>query len=70
MFFCCDVCLTQFRRLVARIEAETGWPTIDALEIEGDRRGRRCTASYGSQSYRATVAFNAQGEIRAFANLP
>ncbi|MCI4365044.1 MAG: TA0938 family protein [Thermoplasmata archaeon] len=69
MFFCCDVCLTQFRRLVDRVKRETGWSAIEALEIEGDRRGRRCLAASGEARFRFRIAFNSLGEIRAFERL-
>jgi hypothetical protein len=69
MFFCCEVCVTQFRRLVDRVKQETGWSTIDSLDIAGDRRGRSCTASSGGQSLRFFIAFTPQGEVRTFEKL-
>ncbi|HLN50532.1 MAG TPA: TA0938 family protein [Thermoplasmata archaeon] len=66
MFFCCDLCLVQFRGLCERIKRETGWATIESLEITGDRRGRTCRASTGSRTFDCRVAFNPQGEIRRF----
>lgn len=69
MFFCCDICATQFRRLVDRVKTETGWSTLDSLEIAGDRRGRTCVAGSGDESFRCFVAFTPQGEIRTFEKL-
>ncbi len=66
LFFCCDICVVQFRNLVGRIESETGWPTIDQLEIRGDRRGRTCRASRAGTEYRCEFAFNPQGALRSF----
>lgn len=66
MFFCCDVCLTQFRHLVGRLREATGWPRIDSLEIAGDRRGRRCEAGYGHERFRCFIAFNSDGDVREF----
>ena len=66
LFFCCAVCVAQFRNLVDRIKAEARWDAIDSLIIEGDRRGRLCTASRGAQSYSCRVAFNTEGAIRSF----
>jgi Ta0938 len=66
LFFCCDVCVAQFRNLVRRIKAETGWESIDSLTILGDRRGRTCDALRGEAAYGCRVAFNAQGDIRYF----
>jgi hypothetical protein len=69
MFFCCGTCVTQFRRLVDRIEKETGWPRIDALEIAGDRRGRTCVAQSGSETVRVRVMFDSEGELLRFEKL-
>ncbi len=66
LFFCCGICVTQFRHLVDRIKASTGWPTVDAIEISGDRRGRRCVAAHGADRFGCFVAFNADGDVREF----
>ena len=66
MFFCCELCVVQFRGLVERIKATTGWLAIDAIAIEGDRRGRRVEARHGGATFRAFVAFNAEGRVREF----
>ena len=65
-FFCCAICATQFRHLVDRIRSSTGWPTIDAIEIAGDRRGRRCTAAHGGERFGCFVAFDPEGNVREF----
>lgn len=70
LFFCCDVCSTQFRNLVSRIKAETGWDAIDSISVAGDRRGRTCQATRGAESYMCRVGFNAQGAIRTFSTEP
>ncbi len=69
LFFCCDICVTQFRRLVDRVKRETGWTSLDALDITGDRRGRTCVAASGRESLRFFIAFTPQGEIRSFGRL-
>ena len=69
LFFCCDVCLVQFRQLVERVKAETGWDHIDTLDIAGDRRGRTCRAVCNGVAYRCSFAFNAEGSIREFAKV-
>ncbi len=69
MFFCCSTCVVQFRHLVGRIKEETGWPTIESLEITGDRRGRTCVASAGPSTFRVWVAFNSDGELLRFEKL-
>ena len=66
LFFCCEVCVVQFRNLIRRIKAETKWPSIDAIEIAGNRRGRTCRAVRGSESYSCTFTFNPQGVLRTF----
>jgi hypothetical protein len=69
MFFCCPTCVVQFRQLVGRIEKETGWPRIESLEINGDRRGRTCVARTGPETVRVRVMFNPEGEILRFEKL-
>jgi len=66
LFFCCDVCLLQFRHMVERVKATTGWDRIDALEIAGDRRGRTVRAVHEGMTQQFSVAFNAEGDVRQF----
>lgn len=70
LFFCCEVCAVQFRGLVARIKAETGWATIERLTVAGDRRGRTAEAQNGTAIYRCEFAYNAQGALRSFRRSP
>jgi hypothetical protein len=63
LFFCCSICAAQFRALFARLRQETGWSEVDALEIEGDRTGRRVTAHRGADRREFSVIFTPQGEI-------
>lgn len=65
-FFCCELCLIQFRALVDAVKGATGWDRLDALEIAGDRRGRVVRALRGEQRFEAAVAFNAEGRLRSF----
>jgi Ta0938 len=66
MFFCCSLCVVQFRNLVGRIKQTTGWPTIESLEISGDRRGRTCTATAGSETFQVRFSFNPEGNLLRF----
>jgi Ta0938 len=65
-FFCCDLCLLQFRNLVERIKQETGWDRIEGLEVAGDRRGRSCVATSGSRVARFVFSYNSEGALRRF----
>jgi hypothetical protein len=67
LFFCCDICRIQFSGLIERIKQETGWARLDAVEIAGDRRGRSCVATSGSESARFDFVFNSEGMLRHFA---
>ena len=67
MFFCCALCVTQFRALVARVKAETGWPRLDSLEISGGRRGRTCTATHGTSRLEFVILFGSEGDVLTFA---
>lgn len=66
VFFCCEVCVVQFRCLLDRIRSETGWPRVDSIEIAGDRRGRTCSVSHGAARARFAVAFNSEGSLLRF----
>ena len=67
LFFCCDLCVVQYRALIERIRQETGWSEIDAIEITGDRRGRTCTVVSGEARAAFTFAFNPEGHLLRFA---
>ncbi len=69
MFFCCSICVVQFRNLVGRIKETAGWPAVESLEIRGDRRGRTCVAQSGSETLRVRFAFNPEGELLRFERL-
>jgi Ta0938 len=66
MFFCCAICVVQFRALLARIKAETGWPRLDSLEISGGRRGRRCAATHGPDRLDFDIVFGPDGDVLTF----
>jgi hypothetical protein len=69
LFFCCDLCVVQFRGLVDRIKTDTGWDHLDALEVAGDRRGRTCRATSGTAEKEFAFAFNSEGRLRRFSAL-
>lgn len=69
MFFCCELCVTQFRGLIDHIKQVTGWSTVEGIEIAGDRRGRTCVASGQGETARFAFAFNSDGLLRRFERL-
>ncbi len=70
MFFCCSVCADEFSAVVERVKKETGWQSIDEVEMPGGFRGRTCVATRGSDSYRFFVSFNEDGSVRNFIEQP
>lgn len=66
IFFCCELCVVQFRALVRRIKHETGWPRVEELAIEGDRRERSCEARVGPERFAARFSFTSEGELLRF----
>ncbi len=68
-FFCCELCARQFRSIVQKVKEQTNWARVDSLEIEGDRRGRVCTARRGAAAYRCFVRFSPAGELTRFREL-
>ena len=63
-FFCCDVCARQLKNLISGVLAATGWDRLDALEIEGDRRGRVARASRGDRTSAFTFVFDDSAQVR------
>lgn len=66
LFFCCDLCVVQYRGLLERVKFDTGWSQIDSMDIAGDRRGRTCEVSSGGVRARFDFAFNPEGKILRF----
>jgi hypothetical protein len=66
LFFCCDLCVVQYRGLIDRIKQDTGWSQIDSMELAGDRRGRTCEVASGDAKERFVFAFNSEGGILRF----
>ncbi len=66
MFFCCEICAIEFQNMVDEVKRRTGWRSLDEIRIDGDQRGRSCTATSGSQTYRFFIRFNSEGSIQAF----
>jgi hypothetical protein len=66
LFFCCDLCVVQYRELMARMKQDTQWDRIDSIEIAGDRRGRTCEVTYGELHARFLFAFNSEGRLLRF----
>lgn len=66
VFFCCDVCVVQFRNLVEKIRSVTGWAHLESIEISGDRKGRACVARAGEQAFGAQFSFTPDGQLLRF----
>jgi len=66
LFFCCELCAVQYRGLIDRIKQETGWETIDSIDIAGDRRGRTCSVRGGDREARFLFTFNSEGHLLRF----
>lgn len=69
MFFCCDICAIQFKNMVNEVKSRTGWESIEEITMQGDYRGRKCTAISTSGSYKFFIRFNPEAEIESFAEL-
>ena len=63
-FFCCEVCARQLKNLIAALCAATGWDRLDALAIEGDRRGRIANAARGDASAAYSFVFGEEATVR------
>jgi hypothetical protein len=69
LFFCCDVCATQYKTILNETKKRTGWDSVDRLEMQGDYRGRVCRVTRGSASYRFMISFFDDGRVRTFFEL-
>lgn len=69
-FFCCALCARQLKSLLRGIERATGWDRIEALRLEGDRRGRVARASHGSDEAAFSFVFGEDGEVRRLRPVP
>ena len=66
LFFCCDLCVTQFRNMTDEVKRRTGWNVIDEIKVTGDYTGRKCVALAGGDSYDFFIRFGTKGEIESF----
>lgn len=66
LFFCCEICVAQYRGLIERVRQATGWSQLDSIEISGDRRGRTCEVAAGTAHARFLFSFNSEGKILRF----
>jgi hypothetical protein len=52
MVFCCSICADIFEEMVRRVKENTGWKSIDYVELHGNySRGRECTARNGDDTF-------------------
>jgi Ta0938 len=69
-FFCCEVCARQLHSLVRGLLEATGWTRLDALDIEGDRRGRVARATRGAEEASFSFVFDDAGGVRRLRRIP
>jgi putative zinc binding protein len=69
-FFCCELCAAQFEHLLAAVRTELGNARVDAVVIEGDRRGRVATVDHAGGPSQFTFLFGGEGEVRRFRRSP
>lgn len=66
LFFCCSICADSFSNMIAKIKELTNGEAVEELTIEGDIRGRRCTAQTHSRTVTFTILFTEEGKIQSF----
>ena len=69
MFFCCDVCAKEFIKMVGEVKRRTGWERIEEIQMEGNYRGRSCTAIQGANRYRFFIRFEEGGDVQSLIEL-
>lgn len=70
LFFCCALCARQFHNLLVEVHRTTGWGRLDAIDIEGDRRGRLVTIESEGRRRRFAVTFTPSGDLLTFSESP
>ncbi len=67
LFFCCDVCASEFKNMLKELKNRTGWKKIDEISIDGNYyKGRTCVAKNGEKEYKFYVKFNDNAEVETF----
>ena len=67
LFFCCDVCATEFKNMLNEVKNRTGWKKIDEIIINGNfYKGRTCIAKSGGNEFKFYVRFNDNAEVETF----
>jgi len=66
MFFCCEICETEFRNMIDEVKRRTKWAGIDEIKTSGDPRLRRCTAIANSNTFSFVIGFDSEGKVRIF----
>lgn len=67
MLFCCNICADAFEGMVNRVKQETGWKTIDSIELHGNySRGRECVARKGGEEFRYYFRTFSDGTMMTF----
>ena len=69
LFFCCDICARQYVNIVGEVKKRTGWAKLGDIKMEGNYRGRICTAFSGAESIRFMISFFENGDVRSFVEL-
>lgn len=55
--------------IVGEVKKRTGWAKVGDIKMEGNYRGRICTASSGAETLRFMISFLENGDVRSFVEL-
>ncbi len=67
MFFCCNICADIFETMVSKVKENTGWPTIDYIELVGNySKGRECTAKHDAEEFKYYFRTYSNGDFITF----
>ena len=67
MYFCCSICADIFETMVKKVKENTGWPSIDYVELVGNyNKGRECTAQHGDEDFKYYFRTYSNGEFITF----
>ncbi len=67
MLFCCDVCADIFQTMVNKVKENTGWNSIDSVNLVGNyNKGRECSAKNGNEEFKYYFRTYSNGKFITF----
>ena len=66
LFFCCVICVDQYKAVIKAIQFHTGWKIIEKITFEGNSRYRKGFANSKQGIVEFSVSFLSDGKLWSF----